>query len=86
MEDVRPVILKYSNVSDNIAYVDKIKRLIDDISLLSNKNGYNFRYPTSYSLEYRFDNKWVDLKNIYKYFKELIDFLNGCDFMLDTID
>ncbi len=84
-KNVKPVILKYADVSDNnIADVDRVERLIDDISSLD-KNGDNFRYPTSYSLEYRFDNKYVDLKNIYEYFKALINFLNGCDFMLDAI-
>lgn len=84
-KNVKPVILKYANASSNdIIIVDIVERLIDDINLLD-KNGDNFRYPTSYSLEYRFDNKCVDLKNIYKYFKALINFLDGCNLMLDVI-
>lgn len=41
----------------------------------------NFRYPTSYSLEYRFDNKKLDISNVYLY----LNFLDGCDSMLDAI-
>lgn len=82
---VKPVILKYANDSGNdIATVDIAEIMINDISLLD-KNGDNFRYPTSYSLEYRFDNKIIDLSNIYEYNMSLINFLNGCDAMLDSI-
>lgn len=84
-KNVKPVILKYANTSGNdILIVDIVERLIDDISSLD-KKGDNFRYPTSYSLEYRFDNKYVDLENIYEYFKALINFLDACDYGLDAI-
>lgn len=84
-KNVKPVILKYANASGNdIIIVDIVEHLIDDINALD-KNGDNFRYPTSYSLEYCFDDKCVDLKNIYEYFKALINFLDGCNSMLDAI-
>ena len=84
-KNVKPVILKYTNDSGHdVAEVAIVEKLIDDISLLD-KNGDNFRYPTSYSLEYCFDNKKVDLVNIYEYNKALINFLDGCDLMLDAI-
>lgn len=84
-KNVKPVILKYANDSGNdIAVVAIVEKMIDDISSLD-KNGDNFRYPTSYSLEYRFDNKKVDLANIYEYNKALINFLDGCDSMLNAI-
>ena len=84
-KNVKPVILKYASDSGNdIAIVDIVERMIEDINLLD-KNGDNFRYPTSYSLEYRFDDKKVDLTNIYEYNKALINFLDGCDSMLDAI-
>ena len=44
-----------------------------------------FRYPTTYSLEYKFDKKSIDISNVYKYLKSLINFLDGCDSMLDEI-
>ena len=49
------------------------------------KSGDNFRYPTSYSLEYRFDDKKLDISNVYKYLKAIINFLDSCDSMLDEL-
>lgn len=49
------------------------------------KNGDMFRYPTTYSLEYKFDKKSIDIGNAYRYIKSLINFLDGCDSMLDEI-
>lgn len=77
--------MKYANDSGNdIEITDIVEGLLEEINALD-KNGDNFRYPTSYSLEYRFDNKIVDLKNIYEYNKAIINFLDGCDSMLDAI-
>ena len=84
-KNVKPVILRYANSSGNdTEIVDIVERLINEINALD-KNGDNFRYPTSYSLEYRFDDKILDLNNVYKYFKALINFLDGCASMLDAI-
>lgn len=84
-KNVKPVILKYASDSGNdIEIIDIVETLLDEINSLD-KNGDNFRYPTSYSLEYRFDNKIVDLKNIYEYNKAIINFLDGCDSMIDAI-
>lgn len=52
---------------------------------LIDKNGDMFRYPTTYSLEYKFDKKSIDIGNVYIYLKSLINFLDGCDSMLDEI-
>lgn len=84
-KNVKPVILRYANSSGNdTEVVDIAERLINEINALD-KNGDNFRYPTSYSLEYRFDDKILDLNNVYKYFKALINFFDGCASMLDAI-
>ena len=82
---MNPVILWYANSSGyDTEVVDIAERLINEINALD-KNGDNFRYPTSYSLEYRFDDKILDLNNVYKYFKALINFFDGCASMLDAI-
>lgn len=82
---MKPVIMKYVDCSDTyIVVVDIVECLINDFDSID-KNGDTFRYPTSYSLEYRFDNKSLDLKNIYNCLKALINFLDGCDSMLDAI-
>ena len=48
--------------------INIIDHQLDVISSLD-KNGDNFRYPTSYSLEYRIDNVELDIENIYEYLK-----------------
>lgn len=84
-KNVKPVIVKYANDSgEDLMTVDIVERLLDEINALD-KNGDNFRYPTSYSLEYRFDDKIIDISNVYTYLKAIINFLDGCDSMLDAI-
>ena len=84
-KNVKPVILKYAHNSTNdIAVVTTAEKMIEEINSID-KNGDNFRYPTSYSLEYRFDNKKVDLTNIYDYNTALINFLDCCYSMLEDI-
>lgn len=84
-KNVKPVITRYANDSGNDTEVITIvERLIDEVSSLD-KNGDNFRYPTSYSLEYRFDEKSVDIKKAYEYLRAMINYFDGCDSMLDAI-
>lgn len=49
------------------------------------KNGDNFRYPTSFSLEYRVNDIDLDIKNVYEFMLGIINFLNGCDALLEHI-
>jgi hypothetical protein len=84
-KNVKPVIVKYANDSgEDLEIIDIVEKLLDEINSLD-KNGDNFRYPTSYSLEYRIDDKKLDLSNVYTYLKAIINFLEGCDSMLDAI-
>ena len=83
-KNVKPVIVNYSNNTNDTETIDIVEQLINDICILD-KNGDKFRYPTSYGLEYRFDNITVDLKNVYEYFKSLVNFFDCCDFMLSEI-
>lgn len=59
-KNVKPVIVKYANdFGEDLAIIDIVEKLLDEINSLD-KNGDDFRYPTSYSLEYRIDNKkWI---------------------------
>ena len=41
---------------------------------------------SGYNLEYRFDNKKVDLSNVYTYCKSIINFLEGCDYKFYEIE
>ena len=84
-KNVKPVIVRYvTSSSEDLKTIDIVEDLLEELSKLD-KNGDNFRYPTSYSLEYRFDNKKLDISNVYSYLKAIINFLDGCDLMLDTI-
>lgn len=84
-KNVKPVIVKYAiDSGENLAIIDIVEKLLDEIDSID-KNGDNFRYPTSYSLEYRIDNKELDLSNVYTYLKAIINFLEGCNSMLDAI-
>ncbi len=84
-KNVKPVIVKYANDSgEDLVMIDIVEKLLDEIDSID-KNGDNFRYPTSYSLEYRIDNKELDLSNVYTYLKAIINFLEGCNSMLDAI-
>lgn len=45
-----------------------------------------FRYPTSYSLEYKFNNIKVELKNIFEYMKSIFNYLDCCDSIFRDIE
>lgn len=84
-KNVKPIILKYANAQDDdISLIDIVEKQLDTINSID-KNGDNFRYPTGYNLEYRIDNITLDLKNVYEYLSAIINFLDGCNSMLDAI-
>ena len=82
---VRPVIEHYAAASGNdtiiLSIVEPYILAIEAID----KNGDIFRYPTSYSLEYRLDDKTLDVSNVYHFMLDIISFLNGCNAMLENI-
>lgn len=80
--NIKKFILEY--VVDNANDIDVVERLLFDIDELD-KKGDIFRYPTSYSLEYRFDNKIVDVGNIYEILCSIINCLDGYRETLDEI-
>ena len=84
-KNVKDVIVNYSGVSDEeLKTTELVEKMLFEINELD-KNGDIFRYPTSYSLEYRFNNRALDLSNIYVYLKAIVNFLEGCDTELDAI-
>ena len=85
LKNGKPVIMRYANVQgDDIDMINNVEKMIEVVNMLD-KNGDVFRYPTSYSMEYRIDNVVLDLKNVYKYMRAIINFLDGCDSMLDAV-
>jgi len=84
-KNVRPMIEHYASESnEDLKVIDVIEAQILELDALD-KNGDCFRYPTSYSLEYRYSGKRIDLKNVFEYMRAIINFLEGCDSMLDAI-
>ena len=84
-KNVRPMIEHYATKSEeDLKVIDVVEAKILEMDAFD-KNGDCFRYPTSYSLEYRYNGKKLDLKNVYEYMRAVINFLEGCDSMLDAI-
>ncbi|MBO4865737.1 MAG: hypothetical protein J5582_04095 [Ruminococcus sp.] len=84
-KNVKPVIVYYATESgEELKTIEIVENMLLQISSID-KNGDIFRYPTSYSLEYRFDNKTLDINNVYLYLRAIIKFLDSCDLMLDVI-
>lgn len=81
-KNVKNMLVNYSAISDE--YTELVEKMLFEIDKLD-KNGDIFRYPTSYSLEYRFDDKTLDLSNIYVYLKSIVCFLEYCYDTLDDI-
>lgn len=85
-KNIKPVLVKYANDSgEDLSIIEIAEELFDEIDALD-KKGDKFRYPTGYNLEYRFDNKKVDLSNVYTYYKSIINFLDGCYYQLYEIE
>ena len=83
--NIRPLILKYGGQSSNdIALMEIVDNRISFLSSID-KKGDMFRYPTSYSLEYRFDQQTFDMQNIYLYLKGVLNFLEACEDSFESI-
>lgn len=74
-KNVRPMIEYYANAQgQDISIINIVEKQIQELSCID-KNGDIFRYPTSYSLEYRFDNIDLDLKNVYEFMQAILIFV-----------
>ena len=80
---VRPVLEYYGKeqCDDTLESLDIVEAKLNSIDSLD-ENGDMFRYPTSYSLEYKMDKKTFDLQNVYEYMRAIINFLDTCEIML----
>ncbi|EES49259.1 hypothetical protein NE172_06905 [Clostridium botulinum] len=85
-KNVRPMIEYYSNGrGDNFSIINTVEEKLKEISTID-KNGDMFRYPTSYSMEYKFNDKNIDLKNIFQYMQSIFNFLDGCDYEFSEVE
>lgn len=83
--NIRPVIVLYSGETpENLSLINIVENILKEVDGID-KKGDIFRYPTSYSLEYRICDTQIDMKNFYEVLLALINFLNGCDSMLEEI-
>lgn len=81
---VKPLIERYTeSINDSDDMIKIVEKQIMFISLID-KNGDTFRYPTSYSLEYKFDDVVLDYDNAYCYYRSLINFLDGVDTLIEN--
>ena len=80
--NLKPIIEHFNNTNTNLLSV--IDNQLKELSRID-KKGDTFRYPTSYDLEYKFNNIEIDLKNIYIFLQLLINFLDGCYLQLSEI-
>lgn len=72
-EKTKAIILTYNNSDKDIIFIEEQLKIIDSID----KEGDTFRYPTSKNLDYTFNNKTIDLKNIYNCFYAIINFIQA---------
>ena len=77
--------LKKIEVNNYIREIQKIENQLKEINKMD-KNGYMFRYPTSYSFEYKFNNKYIDISNIFIYMQSIVNFLEGCNSMFIEVE
>ena len=84
-KSVRPIIEHYAiDAAEDLSVLDLIETQLTEVESID-KNGDIFRYPTSYSLEYRVDNIDLDIMNVYEFMLGIINYLNGCDALLEHI-
>lgn len=84
-KNVKPILIQYAQTQDqDLSIIETVEHMLFVIDVLD-KKGDTFRYPTSYGLQYRLTHTTLDLKNVYEYFRAIINFLNGCDYMFDEI-
>lgn len=84
-KSIKPMLDHYSNEDNQDKETLEIAELyIKSLNTLD-PNGDRFRYPCSYSYEYKFDDKEVDVQNFYSYLLGVLHFIDGCDTWLDYI-
>lgn len=65
--------------------LDIVDRQLIELGNLD-KSGFLFRYPVNKSLEYKLpSNSALDVKSIYEYQMGIIDFLDGCNGVIDEM-
>ncbi|MBM6615055.1 hypothetical protein JTF06_09165 [Desemzia sp. RIT804] len=82
---IKPMLVHYSKEDNQDGETLELAELYISALNSLDKNGDMFRYPCSYSHEYKFDDKEVDVDNFYNYLLGLFHFIDSCDAWLDHI-
>ena len=82
---MKPVIKQYAEIANSdLGVLDVVEKMITEINNIDKKSAV-FRYPTEYNLNYPFDEKTINIRNVYEYFMSLINFFQNCDAMIEDI-
>ena len=69
---------------ENTQALDVLEEHIIELNHID-KQGDTFRYPFTYSFEYKMQNKELDMKNVYQWMQGMFNILDGCDGILDEM-
>lgn len=81
-KNVKKYINKYSGNNDKTNDIVELEKRLYEIDSID-KKGDTFRYPTTYSLEYKIKKEDVDVKWIVDYIMVVIDSLTGYSFQIE---
>lgn len=82
---IKPLLIHYSNEDNqDEETLELAESYIKSLSSLD-KNGDMFRYPCSYSHEYKFNDRKIDLEIFYNYLLGLFHFIDSCNDWLGNI-
>lgn len=82
---IKPMLIHY-NIEDyqDMSILELGEDYIKSLNSLD-KNGDMFRYPCTFSNEYKFNNEEVDVENFFQYLMELFNFIEACSSWLSQI-
>lgn len=81
----REMIIYYAKEhGEDISVLDILEQHIKELDEID-KQGDRFRYPFTYSLEYKFANVTIDMENVFMWLQGIFNILDGCDSILDDI-
>lgn len=84
-KSIKPTLVHYSKEDNHEEEtLDLAERYIQALSGID-KNGDMFRYPCSFSNEYKFNDEEIDVENFYSYLLGFFNFIDSCDSWLDNI-
>lgn len=82
---IKPMLVHYyKGYNQEEGTLDLAERYIRALNDLD-RNGDMFRYPCSFSNEYKFNDEEIDVENFYNYLLGLFNFIDSCDLRLDNI-